>query len=555
MSVRPGFKSAFAALAIAVTATAAYLPAVRNGFAYDDVVVVQQDTRIHSLDHIGSIFAGGYWQSDDLALYRPMTTLSFAIDWAIGNGSATWFHVSNLLLHVVVSILAFFLLARLFARTPAFAGALVFALHPVHVEAVANIVGRAEILSAGFVLAAGLLWTSPRNGAFAEPRLAGAGGPRGPGRTLAIAGLFALGLLSKESAVMLPAVLVLLDIGQGSVHPGRLRAWLRARAMPMLTLAVVLVCYFWLRAEAIGSVLPARVDPILEVAQTPLHRVFTALQAWPVWMRLLFFPDLLLADYGPRVLGPALWLTAEGVLGLVLMVAIVLGGVTAWRREQHLLSLGLLWFPVTILPVSNLIVPIGVLVAERTLYLPSFVIAMLIAGTASWIAAHRAAARPLATAALAVVLLALGARTFTRSPEWASTDAIMLALVRDRPDAFRGRWHAARKARAAGQLRRAMAEYDTAIVLWPFRQRLILEAIGFAAEQRHYARAFQLAQHAALQWPGDVDVQRQLAGSALDAGDLTVARRAIQAGLRLSPGDSLLRRMAAFADSAHGADR
>jgi hypothetical protein len=232
----------------------------------------------------------------------------------------------------------------------------------------------------------------------------------------------------------------------------------------------------------------------------------------------------------------------------------VLGGLVAWRRDERLLALGLLWFPVTILPVSNLIVPIGVLVAERTLYLPSFAIALWVASAATWVATQPLRAKQIATVALAIVLLALGGRTLARVPDWASTDSIMLALVRDRPDAFRGRWHAARKARAEGQPRTAMAEYDTAIALWPYRQRLVLEAIGFAAEQRQFALAFQLAKHAALQWPGDVHVQRQLAGTALDAGDLTVARKAIAAGLRLSPGDSLLRKMAAFADSARGAD-
>lgn len=562
MRFEPRLRPAFAALGIAAAACAVYLPALRNGFAYDDVVVVQQDARIRSLGSIGDIFTGGYWQNADLALYRPVTTLSFALDHAIGSGSAAWFHASNLLLHAAVSVLAFFLLARLFGLTPALAGALLFAVHPVHVEAVGNIVGRAEMLSAGFVLGACLLWIRPRKG-----------GPPILGTAL----LFALGLLSKESAVMLPVLLVLLDMARSEAppahadpvperssrsgqagppaHPAWLRTALQSRAAAFVALALVLAGYLWLRAGVLGAFVPGRVDPILEVVQSPLQRVFTALQAWPVWMRLLFIPDVLLADYGPRILAPALSLTMESALGLILLLATVLGGLFAWRRGERLLALGLLWFPVTILPVSNLIVPIGVLVAERTLYLPSFVMAFLVAGLASFLATRPAKAKQLAAATLAIALLALSARTLMRVPDWASTDTIMAALVRDRPDAFRGRWHAARKAAAAGEASIAMAEYDTAIVLWPYRQRLVLEAIGFAAQQREYARAFQLARHAARHWPGDLAVQRQLAGSALDAGDFAVARRAIEAGLRLSPGDSLLRRMAAFADSAHGADR
>jgi predicted Zn-dependent protease len=128
----------------------------------------------------------------------------------------------------------------------------------------------------------------------------------------------------------------------------------------------------------------------------------------------------------------------------------------------------------------------------------------------------------------------------------------MLALVGDRPDAFRGRWHMARMARNAGQMVHAMNEYDAAIAIWPRRQSLILEATAFAAEQQRVDRAFELAQLAASQWPDDVAVQRVLAGTALDAGQFGVAREAIRAGLALEPDDAMLLRMAAFVDSVGG---
>jgi hypothetical protein len=107
-----------------------------------------------------------YWvNAADLAIYRPLTTVSFAVDWFIGRGLPWVFHAMNVLEHGVASVLVYLLLAELAAPAAAFAGALVFAVHPVHVEAVANVVGRAEVMSAIFYLWALLLWArAPRPG-------------------------------------------------------------------------------------------------------------------------------------------------------------------------------------------------------------------------------------------------------------------------------------------------------------------------------------------------------------------------------------------------------
>jgi tetratricopeptide (TPR) repeat protein len=271
-----------------------------------------------------------------------------------------------------------------------------------------------------------------------------------------------------------------------------------------------------------------------------------------VWFRLLFVPDVLLSDYGPGVLWPAMGPNGAGVLGLVIALTLVTIGVLAILSGRMLLAMGALWFPITILPVSNLLLPIGVLVAERTLYVPSVALSFLVCAAAAAVAQTGSGTRRVAAAAFAIVLALFGVRTALRAPVWDSTDSVMIALVEDRPDAFRGRWHMARMARNAGQMVHAMNEYDAAIAIWPRRQSLILEATAFAAEQQRVGRAFELAQLAASQWPDDVAVQRVLAGTALDAGQFGVAREAIRAGLALEPDDAMLLRMAAFVDSVGG---
>jgi hypothetical protein len=510
-----------------------FLPSLGNGFAFDDVAVVAQDARIRSLAHIDQIFTTGYWRETEHALYRPLTTLSFAIDWSLAPGSSAWFHLTNALAHGIASALVVLVLASFFSPGAALLGGLVFAAHPVHVEAVANVVGRADVIASVFALGAVALWMT-------ESRV-----PHWPTiRTAFVAALYALALLTKESAVMLPALLLLVDAARGELRPREAGEYLRRNAGAFSALAVVLAGFLALRLSVLGTLAPTRLDPSIEVTTTSLARVLTALGAWPEFLRLLLVPRTLLADYGPGVLAPASTLTARSALGALLVAGGVIGGVVALRRGHRRAALGLLWFPVAILPVSNLLFPIGVLVAERTLYLPSFALAVGVAGAATALSARGLANRVLVAGA-AVVLALFAVRTIERIPEWRSTDSIMIALVRDRPDSFRGQWHLARLARMNNDTTAALQRYRQALMLWPHRQRLVIEAAAFAAQAGQVRMAYDLSRVAVQRWPGDVAGQRLLAGAALDLGDTITARHAIRAGLAIAPRDDVLRRMAA----------
>jgi tetratricopeptide (TPR) repeat protein len=516
------------AAVLAVLSTALYLIALHNGFAYDDVAVIQLDTRIHSLDGWFSIFTRGYWADAELALYRPLTTMSFAVDWAISGGRPAWFLFVNALWNTAACVLAFLLLCRFVRPLVAFGAALIFAAHPVHVEAVANVVGRAELGAAAFMLACLLMW--PRTGAARHwPRVA------------AVAVLFALALLMKESAIMLPAMLVLLDAATGDLRPHNMRDWLRSRVAPLAAVSAVAILYLALRVAVLGGVAPDRLDAALEVTAGS-DRLLTALQAWPVYLRLLVMPTVLLADYGPHVIMPARGVTLMALAGALILLALIVGGVVAWRRGHGPAALALLWFPVAILPVSNLIIPIGIIVAERTLYLPSFALALGIALISQDLHATTRF-RAAAAAAIIVVAALFATRTLIRIPEWKSTDTIFAALLRDRPDSFRAHWHHARIAAAARQHDVALARYVRALELWPFRKRLVLETVRAAprAGQLPYAR--DIARYAHTRWPADPDAARLLAAATIDLGDTIAARAIIDSALLRIPGDSLLLRM------------
>ena len=190
---------------LALLAVLPYGNALQNGFAFDDEPVIQRNPVVTDGVDLTRILASPVPPGD---LYRPLTVLTFAVNERLSPGRAASFHAVNLLLHAAVTLLVFAIAVRLFAsaRVAAIAAAL-FAVHPIHTEAVTNIVGRAELLAALF----GLL-------ALVCAADADAGGPR-QRRALQFASLasFSLAVLSKESAL---TVLPLTEEGRPATFSG-----------------------------------------------------------------------------------------------------------------------------------------------------------------------------------------------------------------------------------------------------------------------------------------------------------------------------------------------
>jgi hypothetical protein len=415
------------------------------------------------------------------------------------------------------------LLLRYFAVLPALFGAAIFAVHPVHVEAVANVVGRSELISSTFVLLACVLW----------PRITS----RTP-RALITAVLYFLAMCAKEGAAVLPALLLLLDFADGAWQRSSIGSYLRNRRWEFGALVLSFALFSIVRFSILGRVAPARLDPTLEVLSSDWHRILTALQAWPLALKVLFFPITLLADYGPRITLPIQEWNSLAVVGATLLLALVGGGTAAILLGHRKTALGLLWYPIAVLPVSNFIIPIGVLFAERTLYLPSIALSFAAAALLLFLS-PRVHPRLIAMASM-IVVLALGARSMVRVPEWESTDRILLSLVRDRPDAFRGRWHSARMHRTQGDVPNAIREYQQMLGLWPFRQAATEEVATFATREGYQQLARDVSLFGAQQWTGSVVFHRLAAANALDGGDTATAISSLRAGLRHFPNDTIL---------------
>lgn len=373
----PRVRSLLPGLLVALAALLAMGPAARGRFIYDDQYYLVENPAVSGQASAWTTPLG----SPQQALWRPLTVASFAWQWR-GPDDAGPLRAANVALHVAVS-LVLLALGRALLGSPAAAwvAALLFALHPVHAEAVAWVSGRAELLAALFVLAAWRAHLAPGRGAAALSAV-----------------LLAMALLSKENALVAPLLFACGDL-----------AWSR-RPLPrgrLALLAGVAAAAFAARLAVLPQALPEGA-PFGDVP--PAARLRVAAQILGESLRLCFGPG------EPRVFYPRdgfLELQAAPWLALAAGVALA---AFCWRRQRSVAAC-LLLLPVSLLTVLNL-VPIGATFAQRFLYLPS-ALACLAAGAAvaAWGRRERAGAglgASVLAVALAGGLLLVSARAATR---------------------------------------------------------------------------------------------------------------------------------------------
>ena len=494
---------------VVLAALAVYANSLWNGFAYDDVYIIQQNSRVHQLRDLSQIWLTPYWPSfgTQLGLYRPFAIFAFAIEWAIGGGKPWFFHFVNVLLHAGVSVLAFLLIERLFTARAAIAGALVFAIHPIHTEAVANVVGQNELWAGLGVLAACLIYISrPEGVRISWKRLA------------AILLLYFVALLTKESAVVLPGLLVLLDFVQRRVIPNResMLRYTRAMLPVVAAFTLALIAYLVQRHSVLGNLAGTDAAPGLPYLREE-HRVLNAFRAWPELIRLSVFPLDLSVDYAPGVIFPSESLTPMVMLGMLLAIGtVLLMFATPWAPRAGLVA-G--WFFLTLLPVSNFLFPIGVLIAERTLYIPS--LAVCFAAGYAWEAVGQSKERETKRMALAlavIIVLFFSGRTIMRNPSWDNLASVWKSLLRDHPESYRAQWIAAVDAWGNGRIDLAERFFKLSYRTWPRDSQMMSEFANFYIGQRRYADAIPLLEQSRDMTPFVPRTHEWLAYSYLHAG-------------------------------------
>jgi len=420
-------------LAVAASAVIVYLAALWNRWAWDDIPIIVYNPLLLSSSAIWRAFLTPYTPPQlGGGLYRPLAIATYALDLRIGGGGAAWLHAVNLIWHAAASMAVALLARRLSGDRAALVAGLLFATHPVHVEAVANVVGRAELMAALFSLLAvyaALFADSPWWSLVA----------------------LAAGLLSKENAAVVPG-LVVWGWALGVGRPPRRRAALYVATW--VGLAVVYGAVRWGVLHRFAEIY--NIAPVF-VGADPLEIRMTAVAAFSDVARLLLLPATLRVDYSPAertlVTTPIDSRFAAGLLCVILWVGAI---VLAWRRGRRTEAWGLGWIGIALSPVANLLFPVGILVAERTLYLPSAGLAL---AAGAWLPAVAPRAWPVLVAVLAV---AAGARTAARVPVWRDEMSVIMSEFQDSPRSFDGPARMVRVYLSARQPDKALAAFRIA---------------------------------------------------------------------------------------------
>jgi hypothetical protein len=494
-------------LGIALLAFVAYANALTNGFALDDAYLITDNDRITSLANIPSLFATDLFDGALPAVryYRPLVSTSFALEYAVAGAEPFVFHLGNVAIHALVCGLIYWLVLTLFAQpVMALVTAALFAVHPVHTEAVTAVSGRGDLLSSLFLLAAAVFysWTPGR------PPVA---------RQVAAATCYALALLSKESAALGLAIFVLIALVRLEERRGFFsdtHRVLRQQAGFLLWCLFLTGLYFGVRqvvAAGDGSVSALQFMGHPENQGAPLAlKLATCGRLLGEYYRLLLFPVGLSADYSYNQipLAPSL---LDGKAFAALLVTAGMVALAVRNRERHpVVSFALLFLVVGTLPLACLLPFFRIVLAERYLYLPSLGFCLLVgAGVAALWARRVPRHGALMVASLLLALAMLG--TVQRNRDWRDDEALFAATVATSPQSSKAQANRAitlfRKAEAhrmEGAMDEARARfleacdhYQHSIDIEPGAAPVRMQHGVCLARVGHYARAEEEFQTAA----------------------------------------------------------
>ena len=448
----PDFFERHGALLVVITAIIASIAGIANEFVQDDLRLIQTNARVHGLGALGEILTSPYWPPPwHQELYRPVVTIGHALQYTLGAGGPLLFRLVSYLLYALAALGVLALARRVLPVGLAVGVALLFAAHPVHVEAVALAVGQGELL----VAIAGLGLTVR----YLDRRRAGGMTPRD---WLGFAAVYFIATMCKEQGLLLPALLAAAEL---TLVTGPARQKLRAVAPGFALLAGVALLSIFLRRLVLGGQFTGVFISEALQGLTFGERVLTMLSFVPEWTRLLVWPLRLQADYAPQELVASSGFGAREALGLGIIL-LSLAGAWLCRRRAPLVTFAVAWLAVTLAPVSNL-VPTGILLAERTLFLPSVGFLLAIGGLiAMAVPDLRAWRRELLVGG--AVLLALGLlRSAERQRVWRNEAFFSVRGVQDAPMSYRAQRAYGEVLFMLGRNDLALAAYARAVELAP----------------------------------------------------------------------------------------
>ncbi|XP_071242808.1 protein O-mannosyl-transferase TMTC1-like [Salvelinus alpinus] len=468
-----------------------YSNSLHGEFVHDDVWAISNNPDVRPGSSLQSIFTNDFWgkrMADNTShkSYRPLCILTFKLNILLGGMTPLYFHVVNVCLHCAVTCLLMHTCDRCVFDDPrlAFLTALLFAVHPIHTEAVSGIVGRADVLACMLFLLAFLSYI----------RCVGVCGSGSADSLPSTVSVWALGaslllgtcaMLVKETGITVFGVCVLYDALvlcrkplllhlSGSKMKDLLRIsvpFLKRACAVSLYVAVIMSFRLWL----MGGSMPLFSEQDNPASFSPhlLTRFLTYcyLLAFNAW--LLLSPAVLCYDWqvGSIPLVESLWDTrnvAALLLGVV-MVALCLHCVMSLQRlESREVLLGVLFLVCPFIPASNLFFRVGFVVAERVLYMPSMGYCILVAhGLGRLCSVVGRWGTTALTVSTLLLLLLFSWKTVQQNDIWLSREALFRSGIQTLPHNAKVHYNYANFLKDRGRHQEAIHHYKTALRLYP----------------------------------------------------------------------------------------
>jgi len=436
-----------------------------NQFAMDDELYIMRNAQVvdPSLQRLFS-------PNPVSAVFRPVAFATLALNWALSGAEPFSYHLVNLVLHAGATWLLFLLLQELLGstlegKTVAFVAALLYAVHPIHTEAVAWAVGRAELLAAGFLFAGWILHLRDRS--------------------IASLACFALAMLSKESAVAFFTLVLLGDYATGKWKP-RLRYALDAG------LALLYLALLWkVHGGHFGPAEISTVDnPLVDLPAG--WRILNALRVAWKYVALQIYPAMLSCDYSFNQI--PVYRDWRHTLPAALAAAVA-AGIWIWgmrKREAGWALAGGIYFA-GFAATANILTPTGTILGERLAYLPSAGFCLLVALGWNWL---RQKKEILAWGLLGAVVLVFSVRTVIRNRDWKDEFALYSSGVRAVPNDAKMHANLAGQYFLRNQLDLAAGEYQIALRILPDSAEALSSYSALEFQRGNYQAAGEMMEKA-----------------------------------------------------------
>ncbi|MFY9222345.1 MAG: tetratricopeptide repeat protein [Blastocatellia bacterium] len=499
-------------LAIVLVSLACFANSLTGKFIYDDYLVVVDNTSIKSLNNIPDLFLQSYFGKDNTAgTYRPLTTISFAINYAIAGLEPYSYHLANIIINAINSLLVYWIV-KYYSQSKLLGifTALLFSVHPVHSEAVAAIYGRPELLATMFLLIAWVCYEkSPANKYY---------------YLISLLSYF-LSLLCKESGIVFFGILLLIQFCTKTSWKEKLIPTPKSWGYVLTTIP-----YLIIRIWITGAFGVPKSGQMLG-GESFSTRVYTMSFGYIKYFQMLVWPSKLYTEYDFSVIPKITSVNFTVVLSLVTILLIIIIGF--WQTNKNrIIVFGILFFFVATSIVSNVFLPTGILISERTIYLAVGSICLLMG--AAFYKVYKMGWTKFALGFFIFTLLLVSIRTYYRNLDFQNDEVLFSSTLKIQPNHFKANYCLGLYYENIGQADKAEVYLKKALQLNETSSIANVALANFYNKQAKVDLAINLFKRAIELDPNNADAHSFYGAILLSQGNLCTAKEHLTKALSIN---------------------